>query len=148
MVRILLALLLFAPPALAAPVPKDFRKLPKLDGKWKIVEYSSSGRDIKTSSILNQTWEFDGEKLSITRNTTAKKPFKPSEIKVKTDVKSKPMAFDYIFATGTVRKGVYEVDGDTLVICLRLSTVPAQERPTTLDGGVGLLRYVLKRVDK
>jgi len=148
MVRTLLALLLFAPVALAAPVPKDFKKPPKLDGKWKVVEYSSSGRDIKTSSILNQTWEFDGEKLSITRNTTAKRPLKPTEIKVKTDAKTKPKAFDYIFGTGTVRQGVYELDGDTLVICLRLSTVPGQVRPTTLDGGTGLLRYVLKRVDK
>lgn len=148
MVRTLLALLLFAPAAFTAPVPKDFKKPPKLDGKWKVVEYSSSGRDIKTSSILNQTWEFTGEKLAITRTTTARKPFKPTEITVKTDAKSKPKAFDYIFSTGTVRQGVYEMDGDRLVICLRLSTTPGQERPTSLDGGTGLLRYVLKRVDK
>ena len=148
MVRTLLALLLFAPAAVAAPVPKDFKKSPKLDGKWKVVEYSSSGRDIQTTSILNQTWEFDGETLTITRNSTVKVRPKPTEIKVKTDAKAKPMAFDYIFGTGTVRKGVCEVNGDTLIICLRLSTVPGQERPTSLDGGTGLLRYVLKRVDK
>lgn len=148
MVRTLLALISLAPLAPAAPVPKDFKKPPGLNGKWKVVEYSSSGRDIKTSSILNQTWEFDGEKLAITRRSTAKNPPAPTQITVRTDGKTKPKAFDYIFATGTVRKGVYEIDGDTLVICLRLSTVPAQERPTTLDGGTGLLRYVLKREAK
>ena len=145
MVRPLLAGVLFATVALAAPVPKDFLKpKPKLDGRWKVTSYETNGRPTTAVSILNQTWAFDGENLTITR-ATAPKGAAATKIKVRADVTTKPMAFDYILSAATTRLGVFAVDGDTLTVCLTINT-SLGERPTDLDGGTGTLKYTFTRV--
>ena len=145
MVRTLLAGVLFAAVASAAPVPKDFRKpKPKLDGQWKVTSYETNGRASKVASILNQTWAFDGENLTITRASAAK-GVAPTKVKVRADAKTKPMAFDYVLNADATRLGVFAVDGDTLTICLTVNT-SLGERPTNLDGGTGTLKYTVARV--
>lgn len=148
MIRSLLPLLLAAPLAVAAPVPKELRKaaLP-LDGKWKVTAYESNGRPVNSTVILGQMWAFRGGELAITRTTAVKGAagLPPNKVGVRADAKTGE--FDYVFATGTVRLGRYEIRGDTLTVCLSLSTGPMSERPANLDGGQGTLRYTFKRAD-
>jgi uncharacterized protein (TIGR03067 family) len=145
MVRTLLAGALFASATFAAPVPKDFVKpKPKLDGQWTVTAYESNGRALKTSSILNQTWTFSGDSLSITR-ATAPKGAAPTKVRVRVDPKS--TEFDYILSTASTRLGLYAIEGDTLTVCMTINTTTGV-RPTNLDGGTGILKYVFKRVGK
>lgn len=148
MVRLaLVCVLLLAPSTLAAPVPKDFlKKPPKLDGKWMVTAYESNGRAVKTTTILNQVWAFEGENLTITR-ANAPKGIAPTKVKVRSDTKSNPHEFDYIFGTGSNRLGIFEIEGDTLTVCMTINTTSG-ERPANFDGGNGILKYVFKRVEK
>jgi uncharacterized protein (TIGR03067 family) len=143
MVRTLLVAVLTASVVAAAPVPKDFKKAPVLDGRWQVTAYESNGRPLNSPSVLKQTWAFAGEDLTITRTTSVNAT--PTKIKVRTDAKTRPMEFDYIFSTGTTRLGVFERTGDTLTISLAISTTTGT-RPTNLDGGTGTLKYTLTRV--
>ena len=146
MVRTLLAAVSIIVTAIAsaAPVPKDFKKAPLLEGQWKVTAYESNGRPLKSSTVLKQTWTFAGDDLTITRSTAAAGSA-PTKIKVRADPKTRPMEFDYIFSTGTTRLGVFEQDGDTLTICLTTNTTTGT-RPANVDGGTGTLKYTLTRV--
>lgn len=147
MLRSLLAAALFAPALPAAPVPKELRKpSPKLDGKWKVVGYESNGRPITTSSILNQTWAFDGDQLAITRTPLGKAAVTPAATKITVRADARTKDFDYVMPTGTTRLGRYEVAGDTLTVSLTINTSTG-ERPHDLSGGTGTLKYTFKRVD-
>lgn len=151
MVRtLLIAGALFATVALAAPVPKDFVKTAKQDGKWKMTAYEANGRESKSAAILSQTWAIVGENLTVTREAGGKGGGKGGpglltmKMKLKTDPKKSPAELDYIQAGGGTRIGVFAVDGDTLTVCLALG--PDAERPTNLDGGPGVQKYTFTRV--
>ena len=139
-------LLLAIPFVLAAPVPKDFRKaVPKLDGTWRCAGIDIGGRawtgDIRT------TWTFDGERLSVVRSLGAR-DLTPTEVLIRTAADRGPMAFDYtVVGSGRTILGAFAVEGDTLTLCLNNVLGPA-ERPTTLDGGPGIAKYTLKRVER
>jgi uncharacterized protein (TIGR03067 family) len=129
-------------------VPKELLKpAQKLDGKWKIVAYESNGRAITTSSILNQTWAFDGEQLAITRPPVGKGAVTPAATKIGVRADAKTKEFDYVMAGGTTRLGRYQIDGDTLTINLTINTSTG-ERPADVAGGTGTLKYTFKRADK
>lgn len=153
MVRsLLLAALLavpVAPIALAAPVPKELRKpAQQLDGKWKVTSYEVNGRLSTATSVLNQTWAFDGEQLAITRPPVGKGAAIPVATKVGIRADARTGEFDYIFTTGTSRLGRLEIRGDTLTINMALNTGVNGERPANLDGGLNTLKYTFKRADK
>ncbi len=150
MVRTLLIAAAFAAVGHAAPVPKDFVKTAKQDGKWKVTAYELNGRESKSPIILNQTWTIEGGNLTITREAGGKGGGKGGpglltmKVKLKTDPKKSPAELDYIQASGTTRLGVFAVDGDTLTVCLALGL--DAERPSNLDGGPGVQKHTFARV--
>lgn len=128
-------LLLTIPLVAAAPVPKDFKKeTPKLDGAWECTSVESGGRVIPRQ---NMTWRFADDAVTITYGggDAGVQP-----MPISTDPKASPMAFS--FTEGARQLGIYEIKGDTLVICLGSSG----QRPTDIAGGPNVAKYTLTRV--
>ena len=70
--RPLFVLLVFALPAVAAPVPKSLKKPQSVDGRWHLIEHNTDGRDSPVEKMIRD-WAIDGEKLIIGKDTL---PFK------------------------------------------------------------------------
>lgn len=137
--RPLLALLLLALPALAAPVPKGVKKQNDADlilGRWKC-EAAFSGETEVVGSHKNDVWTFApaGEKSHQLTPTGTR------------------YSLDYSFPTPGERQmnlacngnpylGVYELDGDKLTIAFR-----SQQRPATLDKAAGVFHFTFRRED-
>jgi hypothetical protein len=64
--RALVALLLFALPVFAAPVPKGLKKgpPPKPDGAWTLVEFDSDGKGGNAQGMV-QDWFIEGEHIFV-----------------------------------------------------------------------------------
>jgi uncharacterized protein (TIGR03067 family) len=129
----LLALLLLASAAVAAPVPKAVKaKAPPLDGRWECVELNANNSDATKSNPW--VWDIDGEKLTIHRRINGE--LRPNEQNMATSLTwpdpAKPEEVDYI-RTGRnskqVFKGRFVVDGDKLTICY---ATDGGDRPTEM----------------
>ena len=109
--RPLIALLMFALPAVAAPVPKALKKPQNPDGGWLVVAFSQDGAELAEPKSMVREWHIAGEHRSNgsvlepahhakgTPNFTVIDPDKP-----------------HLRKWGTM-PAVFEVDGDTLRAC-------------------------------
>jgi uncharacterized protein (TIGR03067 family) len=126
--------LLALPLVVAAPVPKDFKKVtPVLEGAWQCTGVDINGRMIARQ---NQTWRFEGDSLVIENAGGGRQ----QPIPIKTDPKTTPMEFEFV--NNGNQLGIYEIKDDALTIC-----VSQQQgvRPADAASGPRVIRYLLTR---
>jgi uncharacterized protein (TIGR03067 family) len=137
----LLAAGLLAGTALAAPVPKEKEKVKDEDGVlgvWAVdtFDYGEIGGPPQAEAAkMRMTFKKEG-KLVLALGG------EPQDASYKLDPTAKPKGIDL----SSPALGIYELDGDTLKLCL--SQGPSQARPTEFkaDGKRGVLVITLKRV--
>ena len=136
-VRALVALLLFAVSAVAAPVPKALKKPPASpDGSWYLVSVVSNGAD-KSVENMGRDWVLGGENFLL-------------------GYKEMPNHAKHLAPNFTVRDparphlrlwykelAVYEVDGDTLRVAY---ADDGRKELTECKPGPGIEYYVFERV--
>ena len=114
----------------------------KIQGKWEIAEHYKKGK--KTDGVIGDVFTFSGKKLLMTQKIGNKNWDTTFEIRAD----KKPKEVDVFMKLGeidVVWRGVYELSGNTLTICL---AEPGKGRPKvigrTADNGRALM--ILKRV--
>jgi uncharacterized protein (TIGR03067 family) len=144
--RQLLALLLGTTLLLAAPVPKEKPKLKDDEailGKWEYDKYDSgNAQAMKNESLEGATIEFkkDG-KITLSPPARVKEPVADGEVKLNDAAKVKEFDAEI---QGQKIPGLYDLDGDTLKMCISLK----MERPTEIkaDSQAKIIVVTLKRV--
>jgi uncharacterized protein (TIGR03067 family) len=123
----------------------------RIQGAWKVVSASSSGKP--TKDFVGSHLVFEGDNLQC-RFTNLPKDYPKNaasiQSKFKLDPSTTPKSFDWIIKVKgepqTLRNRVYSLEKNTLIICVdksgrsrptKLETVPADDR----------ILYVLKRVE-
>lgn len=117
------------------PVRADLKKL---EGAWKVELVEADGpapQELKGATLL-----FAGDKLVMTSNDGQE-----MKLLVKLDPGKKPKTIDFAadkqVEGGAPGAGIYEVDGDTLKLCIG----PPNRRPKEFTGKDDRLLVVLKR---
>ena len=135
----LLAALAFS---VGAPATKDAKKdPPSLVGVW-VAENGTTGGEERAIAAGSMTIEFTADgKVSIREGAKRSGP-----LDCRTDPKRSPAEIDFIApprAKSLNMVGIYEVDGDTLTLCLS----PAGKRPTRFESAAGsdVMLLTLKR---
>jgi uncharacterized protein (TIGR03067 family) len=115
--------------------------LKQLQGKWEFVERIIDGK----KGDLKGTWIITGNEISYGPNRIVKAVFK-----LDTATKPKSIEYDDVSKDPNVVtpkgvKGIYEIDGDTLRICVAKK---GKERPQAFESkeGSGHVLTILKRV--
>jgi len=139
MLRSLLLLVLAAPLAFAAPVPKELKRADEraILGTWEVTAFSGDGAVIvREKNTLR--WRFDTEGRAATVN--------PTETAANFKVLPKlPSAGWFDWNTeGYLYRGLYELGGDALKIAI--SVDDDLTRPTKLAPGPNVRYYEFKRV--
>jgi uncharacterized protein (TIGR03067 family) len=144
----LLTLLAVGLLATAAPIQREDpvkKEKERLQGTWKIVSLKLHGMEAKDPKEREGEFVFKGDKWLL---MPVAKGDKEVWLPYKIDVTRKPKEVDLDGIGGTV-KGIYELEGDTLKLCLPNPFV-SKERPKLLesdrDGKASLI--VLKRKKK
>jgi uncharacterized protein (TIGR03067 family) len=126
----------------AAEAPKDDAKsdLKKMEGSWKLAAGETDGDKIPEDGLKNSSLKIKGEKYD------AKLGDSTHEGKLTLDATKKPKTMDATDGDNTV-KGIYELKGDELKICI---APPGQDRPTEFasKAGSGHILMVWKREKK
>jgi uncharacterized protein (TIGR03067 family) len=142
-VSLLSLVLALGAPAFADDVKKD---LEKFQGAWTFESHEYNGEKMSPAELKILTIIFDGDKYTLKqRDQTAQLGNQ------RLDPGKNPKTVDIIITQGsgkgTTRIGIYELDGDTLKVCLDPT---GQKRPTEFAAGSGSgnLFVVLKRVKK
>ena len=132
--RLLLALLFGSTLLFAAPVPKDKKKTDDAEailGKWEFDKFDAGGAMAPLDEFLKgMVFEFkkDG-KLTISAPAKQKQPAEEGEFKLDDTAKPKELDITVKKQEGTM-KGLYELDGDTLKLCI--PDEPKKGRPKEL----------------
>lgn len=149
--RSVFVLLLFALPAVAAPVPKSVKKDPQpLNGTWEVVEWYVDETRMQLSDTI--LWSIDGEKLAV-RGVREEVPVGFLSNASRTITKPEGGAADAIDYTitstdGTApshRPAVFELEKDRFSICM--TTTHNGGRPAECKPIRGTIMYVLKRAE-
>ena len=124
----------------------------KLQGTWVAVSIESDGKMVPEEKVKNVKMVIKDDTMNITTGGPGRQP-PPATYKL--DEKKKPKAIDITAGgrdgsgkkTDDVLQGIYELDGDTLKICLGL---PGKDRPTELSAKEGAKQtlYTYKRDKK
>ncbi len=141
-------------PALAAPAKVGNKKPDlatdeaKLQGVWEVVELIKGGEKVMPKAMLEGRVEFrsDGFRFILTPNGMAEITRTAATFKL--DSAKSPKAIDMtltdVTQKGQTIKGIYELDGDNLKLCLANS--PTESRPTKFKAEEGdLVLFKLKR---
>ena len=143
-VAALVVLLAVAGSGVAAPVPKALKAKPAtLDGEWELTGEERDGNaNAKRSSRYNR-WQITGNVLVLMADPSPQRdPLYRATLDSK-PADGVPRTFEYTGENGYHRRGVCEVDGDTL----RVGFVPqGKEIPDNLELKNGLTVYELKRL--
>ena len=129
----------------AADAPSARTELDKVAGKWSVSELIYNGAD---HSTLNFNFTFKGDEGIIEGNDELKQEY--AAIKIKLDPKTIPRTMDFSVVGGTqkdeVIEGIYELKGNELRICARVS---GKDRPTKFASpdGSNIVLIVLKRAN-
>ncbi len=137
-------LLLLILPALgsAAPVPKELKKQPGLQGTWEVVSMHSQGQDIEM--YRGARWRIGKDRIEI-EYPEGIRVQNPSVVNVinAVDERASPAALDYTNYQGTDRKAAFAVDGDKLILSIPIQT---PDRPKGLEADATNLFYTFKRI--
>jgi uncharacterized protein (TIGR03067 family) len=137
-IRSSLILLLVAPLAFAAPVPKEMKSNDEriILGTWEVTAFSSDGAEIARGKNTLR-WRFEAEGRAATAN--------PTETAAVYKVHPKLAAKGFDWGTEDYPyRGLYELTGDTLKIAI--SCDDDLTRPLRLAPGPNLRYYEFKRV--
>ena len=138
--RSALSFALLCATAFAAPVPKELKKAPKLEGEWEMIGRHAGGKEVASSFAL---WRIDEKNIFIFfAGDVEGKPTYTSIIH-SIDLQSKPMTLDYTNHAGLYRKAIVFLEADKLTLCISFDT-PAN-RPAAF-GAANADTYVYKRV--
>ena len=105
----------------------------KLQGEWKLVSHED-GNGKKVDEDSPHKFTFEGDKWHSTPGGDGG----PYSV----DSSKKPKTIDLTLKDNNPRKGIYELDGDTLKICIGV------ERPTEFKSAEKVMVMTLKRVKK
>jgi uncharacterized protein (TIGR03067 family) len=110
----------------------------KLQGNWQCENMVRGGEKAPEQDIKSTSLTVQGERWSVMIGGREEKG------KFMEDATKKPKEITFTSDDGTERKGVYEVEGDTLKICV---SEPSEARPTELDSKAGStnIYFVFKR---
>jgi uncharacterized protein (TIGR03067 family) len=124
----------------------------KLQGTWVAVSIESDGKMVPEEKVKNVNMVIKDDTMSLTTGGPGRQP-PPGKYKL--DEKKKPTTIDITAGgrdgsgkkTDDVVPGIYELNGDTLKICLGL---PGKDRPTELSAKEGAKKtlYTYKRKKK
>jgi|GEM_PF-1818974 len=137
------ALLLMLPAlASAAPVPKELKKRPGLQGVWEVVTMHSQGQEIDL--YRGARWRISKDLIEI-EYPEGIRVTNPSVVNKITavDEGAKPGALDYTNYQGIDRKAAFAVEGDKLTLSIPVQT---PDRPKALAADATNLFYTFKRV--
>ncbi len=133
-------LLVFGLPSFAAPVPKELKKSPQLDGFWEVTSLEVFG---KPGAITqNQCWRIGDGKITVEQRVPNVAVRVRPPIAIAVDDSVAPKSLDYNTG-GAVRPAIYEIDGDTLKILMNLQ---GRDRPKAMRSDDTTVLYVFKRV--
>lgn len=139
----ILFLVLSAGVLFGAPVPKEKPKaIDPMLGKWKVEEMSVAGRP--TGKVTDESGAtIDKEKILFTG--IPKEPDDPFGYKLDPDYK-KQITLSHMRKPGEFSefKGIFELDGDTLIIVFALD--PKADRPVEMKSGPTVAYLKLLRI--
>lgn len=141
-VRSIAVLLTLAACASAAPVPKELKKPPGLEGTWEVVTMQSQGQEI--DMYRGARWRIGKDRIEIEypEGIRLQNPSVVNRITA-VDDRALPAALDYTNYLGTDRKAAYSVDGEKLTLSIPIQT---PDRPKGLAADATNLFYTFKRV--
>jgi uncharacterized protein (TIGR03067 family) len=131
-----------------ASAQKDDKAPDPFQGTWDVVKLELMGRDV-TAAVkeTNPTMTFDGNKYAFEAGPEVEKGT------FKIDAKAKPATIDLKITEGRgkgkFQLGIYQLDGDTLKICMAEEDV--KDRPTKFESAKGATEmavFTLKRKKK
>jgi uncharacterized protein (TIGR03067 family) len=124
--------------AAAGVEPKDetAEDAAALKGRWEVVSSEFEGKPATAAYRPGTVIVVEGDKLYFTDGFAESQP-----TTFKLDAKAKPRAIDV--GEGKAAKGIYELDGDSLKLCLSLAAERPKEFKTAAGDKTNLL--VLKR---
>lgn len=116
------------------------RELAKFQGFWKVEQAFRAGEPAPAERRERMSLTFKG-------NQVIKDEDQDDPGTVKLDPKQSPAHFDLIDKSGAASLGIYQIEGDTLKLCV---TVPGEERPKTFESTpeTRAFYFVLKRTSK
>jgi len=140
--RPLIVLLLFAVPAVAAPVPKTLKKAATADGVWEWVEFNGNDGKMGYNIPKPTYWRIEGDLISTGKRTVDELFSTPltHTMTVRDGQQPNLRTFD---TGGTKYSAAMELDGDTLRWCY--ATDPKQTI-TECKPANGVYYYVFKRM--
>ena len=136
---------------LQAEEPKD--PLATLQGEWQATQFVDNGYEIPKPVVDHLRVTIKGDKLSYVL-PDVDDPAKPSPLKIEIAIAvhaDQPQAMDAKLTQGPfkekLRYGIYDLEKDTLRICLPL--LPTAKRVTTFESvkGSGLCQLTLRRIN-
>ncbi|MCU0704312.1 MAG: hypothetical protein MUF18_10090 [Fimbriiglobus sp.] len=142
--RTLLALLVFAFPLLAAPVPKALKAKPvSIDGDWRWETQEANGQVSPAPKGDYLLWRVAGDTMTLIRESGGPEGVYTCRF-VSEERPDSPRTFEYkVDRNGYHRRGVCELDGDTLRVAFGdNSNIP----PAEVKSGPKTSLYVFKRV--
>lgn len=143
-----LALLLIAAPLIAAPVPKALKRPPaSLDGRWRVESHEENGRVMPPPKGDYNLWVVAGDTMQLVREgDTTKEGVYPCRF-VSEPRDDGPRTFEYkVDSNGYHRRGVCELDGDTLRVAFGSTADAAGQPPAAVKSGDGVTVYTFRRV--
>ena len=143
--RSLVALILLTLPAFAAPVPKELRKRPTLEGTWERTVTDCLGQ---VTDCPGQRWEFGATSMKVHPEPDSKSPAFVQTCKGSYSLESDGRAGGFDFkdaATNRTSLGLYERDGASLKICF---VIGGSRRPTDMKSGPSKVIYTFKRIEE
>lgn len=131
-------LMLFAAPALAAPVPKELKNNSSVEGLWWEARFNDT---VNSDPAKARRFSFNKDGTAGIHSTAGAKPH---EYTYAVDTTTVPPSFTWNGAGGRENyRAVYRIEGDTLFIVFENATSPL---PKEVKRGLGQVYYELKRV--
>lgn len=124
-----------------APNEKVKKEMDALQGTWKGVSAQESGQALEETQAKSLELIFKGDKYTFKIGGEEQETGT-----IKVDPNAKPKTIDLKIMTGMdkgkLQQGLYELDKDTIKICLGQ---PGKDRPKAVEAKEGASVYVFKR---
>ncbi|QJW96275.1 TIGR03067 domain-containing protein [Frigoriglobus tundricola] len=123
-------------PKSSDPKPAAAEDLKRLNGEWKVVALEANGKKAPAAELEGMRWSFSGAEVRFA--DPGEELGEKSSVKL--DPSQSPKHIDLVglegAGKGMTSQGIYKLENDRLVICLRDSKSAEKGRPTTFTTGV------------
>ena len=131
-------LMLFAAPALAAPVPKELKNNSSVEGLWWEARFNDT---VNSDPAKARRFSFNKDGTAGIHSTAGAKPH---EYTYAVDKTTEPRSFSWNGTGGREQyRAIFRIEGDTMYLVF--TSVP-KPLPKEVKRGVGDVYYELKRV--